>query len=82
MIEEVQVEIESELIEQQEIRNVIGYLPGRKTDSLIVITAHYDHLGMMGEHTLFPGANDNASGVSAIKTVDKDINIEKIILMK
>ena len=31
----------------------------------LVITAHYDHLGMMGS-TLFPGANDNASGVSLI----------------
>ncbi|MCX6294627.1 MAG: M20/M25/M40 family metallo-hydrolase, partial [Bacteroidetes bacterium] len=28
----------------------------------IVYTAHYDHLGQMGEEIFFPGANDNASG--------------------
>ncbi|MCY1522427.1 Peptidase family M28 [compost metagenome] len=33
-------------------------------DSIILITAHYDHLGGMGKSTYFPGANDNASGVS------------------
>jgi hypothetical protein len=43
--------------------NVIGYIPGTRSDSSIVITAHYDHLGMMGG-ALFPGASDNGSGVS------------------
>jgi Zn-dependent M28 family amino/carboxypeptidase len=33
-------------------------------DSFIVFTAHYDHLGMMGDNTMFPGAHDNASGVA------------------
>ena len=32
-------------------------------DSFLVVSAHYDHLGMMGRKTYFPGANDNASGV-------------------
>ena len=30
----------------------------------LVVTAHYDHLGRMGSETVFPGANDNASGVA------------------
>lgn len=48
-------------------RNVLGMIPGRvQPDTLIVLTAHYDHLGMMGNQTLFPGANDNASGVAAL----------------
>ncbi len=47
------------------VRNVIGYIPGIEVpDSFIVITAHYDHLGMMGKDALFAGANDNASGVA------------------
>jgi len=47
------------------VRNVIGYIQGTEVpDSFLVITAHYDHLGMMGSEALFPGANDNASGVS------------------
>jgi Zn-dependent M28 family amino/carboxypeptidase len=31
-----------------------------------MFSAHYDHLGGMGKETFFPGANDNASGVSAL----------------
>jgi aminopeptidase YwaD len=57
-------EVEAKLIEQYNSQNVIGYIPGSShPDSLIVITAHYDHLGKMGD-IYFPGANDNASGVS------------------
>lgn len=45
--------------------NVIGYLKGTKyPDSFVVFSAHYDHLGMMGPWAIFPGANDNASGVA------------------
>lgn len=39
---------------------VTAYLPGM-SDSVMVITAHFDHLGKCGS-VLFPGANDNASG--------------------
>jgi hypothetical protein len=50
--------------------NIIGYLPGAAVpDSLLVITAHYDHLGKMGKDTYFPGANDNASGVAMMLTL-------------
>jgi hypothetical protein len=46
-------------------QNVIGMVKGKKfPDSLVVFTAHYDHLGMMGKDAIFPGANDNASGVA------------------
>jgi aminopeptidase YwaD len=47
--------------------NVCGIIPGTiKKDSVIVFTAHFDHLGGMGKDTYFPGANDNASGVSLL----------------
>lgn len=46
-------------------QNILGYIKGKQQpDSFIVITAHYDHLGMMGKDAIFPGANDNASGVA------------------
>jgi len=46
-------------------KNIIGYIPGtEKPDSFIFITAHYDHLGQMGKHAIFRGANDNACGVA------------------
>ena len=45
----------------------MGIIEGSlKKDSFIVVTAHYDHLGGMGKKTFFPGANDNASGVSML----------------
>lgn len=45
--------------------NIIGTIKGNKRpDSVILFTAHYDHLGAMGKDTWFPGANDNAGGVA------------------
>jgi len=44
--------------------NVLGILEGRKKE-VIIISAHYDHLGMINGQ-LYPGANDNASGVSTV----------------
>ncbi len=36
-------------------------------DSTIIISAHYDHLGLTTDQTsYYPGANDNASGVAAL----------------
>ncbi len=55
-------------------RNVIGYLDN-KADKTIVIGAHYDHLGLNEHHNstlansagqIHNGADDNASGVSAV----------------
>ncbi|MDA3910656.1 MAG: M28 family metallopeptidase [Bacteroidales bacterium] len=47
-----------------ETSNLIGYVPGN-TDKTIMFTAHYDHLGGIGDSIFFPGAHDNASGVAA-----------------
>lgn len=45
-------------------QNVCGYIPGAK-DTMIVFTAHYEHIGMNGD-TIFYGAHDNASGTAAV----------------
>lgn len=46
-------------------QNVCGFLKGTgDTDSTIVITAHYDHIGAIGKNVIFKGANDNASGTA------------------
>jgi aminopeptidase YwaD len=48
-------------------QNVVAMIRGSKhTDSSIVFTAHYDHLGRMGDKAFFPGANDNASGCAML----------------
>ena len=58
--QEIDVSIKSKEVDHKAV-NIIGFIPG-KVDSFLVVTAHYDHLGMMGKNTYFPGANDNASG--------------------
>jgi Zn-dependent M28 family amino/carboxypeptidase len=49
--------------------NLVGRISGTDTGAqAIVITAHYDHLGVGGGR-IFPGADDNASGVAALIAV-------------
>ncbi|MDP3404425.1 MAG: M28 family peptidase [Brevundimonas sp.] len=46
--------------------NILGLVPGtRVPDRYIVITAHYDHVGVNDGH-IFNGADDNASGVATM----------------
>ena len=45
-------------------KNVIGKIAG-KSDKIIVISAHYDHLGVRSGK-VYSGADDNASGVAAL----------------
>ncbi|BDD04051.1 M28 family metallopeptidase [Aureibacter tunicatorum] len=65
-LKKVSVHINAELIQNYEARNIVSQFNSAKSDSLIVFTAHYDHLGMMGLDAFFPGANDNASGTSML----------------
>lgn len=46
--------------------NIVGFIPGQESDRVIVITAHYDHLGTNEEGLIFNGADDNASGTAAL----------------
>lgn len=53
-------------------QNVLGYIKGKvQPDSFIVFTAHYDHLGKLGNDAMFPGANDNASGIAMMLDLAK-----------
>ncbi len=46
--------------------NVVGRLTGRDPRArTIVVTAHYDHLGVR-DGVVYPGADDNASGVAVL----------------
>lgn len=64
-VRQVSISIDQLFIPAFEANNVIGMVPGtERPDSFVVITAHYDHLGGMGDKVYFPGANDNASGTA------------------
>jgi len=48
--------------------NVLGYIEGvdpKLKDELLVITAHYDHLGKRGDD-IYNGADDNGSGTTTV----------------
>ena len=50
-------------------RNVLGvFSPGGASCRYIVVGAHYDHLGTLGE-VMYPGADANASGVAALTSL-------------
>ncbi|MDI6813091.1 MAG: M20/M25/M40 family metallo-hydrolase [Desulfitobacteriaceae bacterium] len=48
--------------------NLLGFLPGERGDEIMLLSAHYDHLGLF-EGERYPGANDNASGVACVMRV-------------
>jgi Zn-dependent M28 family amino/carboxypeptidase len=46
--------------------NIVGRIAGREPGTrTLVVTAHYDHVGIR-DGVLYPGADDNASGVAAL----------------
>ncbi|WP_292051488.1 MULTISPECIES: M28 family peptidase [unclassified Brevundimonas] len=51
--------------------NIIGLIPGtRVSDKYIVVTAHYDHVGVH-DGQIYNGADDNASGVATMLELAK-----------
>lgn len=51
--------------------NIIGVIPGtRVSDKYIVVTAHYDHVGV-NNGQIYNGADDNASGVATMLELAK-----------
>lgn len=68
----ISFDIKSHYFENYPSQNVIGYIKGtKKPEKFIILSAHYDHLGSIGKKCYFPGANDNASGVSMLIEIAK-----------
>ena len=67
-----------EMIQRKNIRkiegeNVLGYVEGTDPDlrdEVIIVTAHYDHLGKKGE-SVYNGADDNGSGTSTVLEISE-----------
>jgi hypothetical protein len=58
--------------------NLIGIVPGRGgDDAVIVLTAHYDHLGVR-EGQIYNGADDNASGSAALLEIARRVAAEPL----
>jgi hypothetical protein len=68
------MEINAEFTKNRETMNVIGMLEGSDPvlkNEYVIIGAHLDHVGEQAGEIYFPGANDNASGSSAVIEVAK-----------
>lgn len=51
------------------MRNILAKIEGRNPQEIVIVGAHYDHLGfdpMLVGDQIFNGADDNASGVQAV----------------
>ncbi len=67
--------------EHRQIKNVLGLVPGQ-TDEIIILGAHYDHLGLGNRSSLEPkrigeihnGADDNASGTAGLLQLAHDFS--------
>jgi hypothetical protein len=72
VLNNIEVNIESKVLTKYINKNICGYIPGKiNNDTMVIFSSHYDHLGGMGKATFFPGANDNASGVSVLLNLVK-----------
>jgi hypothetical protein len=61
-------------------RNVAAVLPGSDpalTDEWILLSAHFDHLGVRNG-LLYPGADDNASGVAMLLEVAERLALQQV----
>ena len=57
--------------------NVVGLLPGADpnlADEIVILSAHYDHLGKDGHGRICPGASDNATGVAVLLEAAKQLS--------
>jgi Peptidase family M28 len=49
--------------------NVVGTIPGERSDEIVIFSAHYDHIGIqppVNGDSIANGANDDASGTTAV----------------
>ncbi len=63
--------------ELRHMNNILAVIPGEHNDEFVVIGAHYDHLGITNDmpgDSCYNGADDNASGVSAVLQIAKAIS--------
>ena len=68
-VQRVRLNVDNKFLKDYECFNVIAKVGGQRHDSCYVFTAHYDHLGNLGNKIFYAGANDNASGTACIVTL-------------
>ena len=71
-IESISVTVENE-VKAESLSNVVAQINGKRSDEIVLFSAHYDHLGIRGTEgdTIYNGANDDASGTTAVIALAK-----------
>jgi hypothetical protein len=60
-------------------KNIVGVLPGTDpnlANEIVLVSAHYDHLGKDNQGRICPGAADNASGVAAVLEIARQLGAQ------
>lgn len=76
---EFEEEVEVELYARHEVdssafKNVMAYIPGKRSEEYVVFSGHYDHIGIgrpVDGDSIYNGANDDASGTTAVLALAK-----------
>jgi hypothetical protein len=71
-ISSLSVSVEND-VKTESLSNVVGKISGKRANEIVLFSAHYDHLGIRGTQgdTIYNGANDDASGTTAVITLAK-----------
>lgn len=70
--------LKKEVHETLALRNIFGVIEGKRKDEIVIVGAHYDHIGfdpMLEGDQIYNGADDNASGVSAVLQIAKAFKV-------
>jgi YHS domain-containing protein len=79
----ISIDVKKENETTLDTENIIGFIEGKDLkEELIIISAHYDHLGAekgkeKGQTYYFAGADDNASGVASLMELAKVFALAK-----
>jgi len=61
-------------------QNVVAMIPGKRKNEFVVFSGHYDHLGIgkpVDGDSIYNGANDDASGTTAVIALAKYFSTQK-----
>ena len=64
------------------LNNILAVIPGKSNDEMVIIGAHYDHMGFdfpVKGDSCYNGADDNASGVSAVLQIAKAMKLSGVV---
>ena len=59
-------------VEEKQLHNVAGMIPGKRPNEIVLFSAHYDHLGILTPvdgDSIANGADDDASGTAGVMTL-------------